>query len=354
MRRRIRNEFAWQGSWVQTNQVEYVYDGNLVIQERDINNLPTVTYTRGKDLSGSLGGAGGIGGLLARTAQAYADAPLAGHSFYHCDGNGNITMLIDSSQGIVAKYLYDAFGNTISLSGLLANANVYRFSSKEWHQNSGLAYYLYRYYDPNLQRWPNRDPKEERGGINLFEFVQNNPISHFDSFGLTTYTWSVPRCGAGLYTAVIQVIEGSGSYGNIVDDGNHGPRSDKAACPPLYPGVDPTPPGDSPLYEDTPGGAFGNTFSLTGNTFEVCRVCLAKCNCMINGPHQSAPAALPGYRIVSIGPCRSFTIPSPFDSVDLDLTGYVIKSATPSAAFTKILSAAYPTAAGGGCFQCNK
>jgi hypothetical protein len=51
MRRRIRNEFTWQGSWVQTNEVYYVYDGNLVIQERDINNLPTVTYTRGKDLS---------------------------------------------------------------------------------------------------------------------------------------------------------------------------------------------------------------------------------------------------------------------------------------------------------------
>jgi hypothetical protein len=47
MRRRIRQEYTWQGSaWVQTNAVYYVYDGNLVIQERDINNLPTTTYTR--------------------------------------------------------------------------------------------------------------------------------------------------------------------------------------------------------------------------------------------------------------------------------------------------------------------
>ena len=27
-----------------------------------------------------------------------------------------------------------------------------------------LKYYLYRYYDPNLQRWPNRDPLGESGG----------------------------------------------------------------------------------------------------------------------------------------------------------------------------------------------
>jgi RHS repeat-associated protein len=206
MRRRIRQEFTWTGSaWLQTNAVYYVYDGNLVIQERDINNLPTTTYTRGKDLSGSLEGAGGIGGLLARTAQSYLDAPMAGHAFYHADANGNITMLINSSQAIVAKYLYDAFGNVLSASGLLANANLYQFSSKERHPNSGLIYYLYRYYDPNLQRWPNRDPREEQGfenvrfqsggalagdfgdTMNLYLFNDNNPITRFDPDGLLPF-----------------------------------------------------------------------------------------------------------------------------------------------------------------------
>ena len=101
--------------------------------------------------------------MLARTSQAYADAPLAGQSCYHSDGNGNVTMLINDSQAVVARYFYDAFGNILSKSGLLANANLYRFSSKEAHPNSGLVYYLYRYYDPNLQRWPNRDPLGESG-----------------------------------------------------------------------------------------------------------------------------------------------------------------------------------------------
>jgi RHS repeat-associated protein len=184
MRRRIRQEFTWQGgAWVQTNAVYYVYDGNLVIQERDVNNLPTTTYTRGKDLSGSLAGAGGIGGLLARTAQAYVDAPLAGHAFYHADGNGNVTRLIDSSQAVVAKYLYDAFGNVLSASGLLADANRCQSSGKEKDLNSGLVYYLYRFYDPNLQRWPNRDPIGELGGFNLYGFVGNNSIDKADLFG---------------------------------------------------------------------------------------------------------------------------------------------------------------------------
>lgn len=210
LRRRIRQEFTWNGSaWIQTNAVYYVYDGNLVIQERDVNNLPATTYTRGKDLSGSLdgaGGIGGIGGLLARTAQVYVDAPMAGHTFYHADGNGNITMLINSSQAIVAKYLYDAFGNMLAKSGLLADANVYQFSSKEKHLNSETTYYLYRYYDPNLQRWLNRDPIQEAGGINLYTFNRNNPISFIDPFGLTTYVWPPEYTPPGTYGPTATVV----------------------------------------------------------------------------------------------------------------------------------------------------
>jgi len=186
LRRRIERDYAWQSSaWVQTNEIHFIYDDNVVIQERDINNLPKVTYTRGKDLSGSLQGAGGIGGLLARTdnSQLIIGSPSA-HAYYHADCNGNITMLINSYQAIVAKYLYDPFGNTLSLSGSLANANTYRFSSKEWNDNAGLYYYLYRYYDPNLQRWPNRDPLGENGGMNLYGFVANAPINKHDSLGL--------------------------------------------------------------------------------------------------------------------------------------------------------------------------
>jgi uncharacterized protein RhaS with RHS repeats len=40
---------------------------------------------------------------------------------------------------------------------------------------------------PGLQRWPNRDPLQERGGINLYGFVRNNPISNLDRDGLDVY-----------------------------------------------------------------------------------------------------------------------------------------------------------------------
>jgi RHS repeat-associated protein len=99
--------------------------------------------------------------------------------------------MLNSSQSKVAEYRYDPFGKTISKSGSLADANVYRFSSKECLVNdtefSGvkeLYYYGYRWYEPNLQRWPNRDPIAERGGLNLYGFAYNNAVNNVDRNGL--------------------------------------------------------------------------------------------------------------------------------------------------------------------------
>jgi RHS repeat-associated protein len=187
MRRRKRLEYSWAGgAWLQTNEVHYVYDGNLVVQERDANNLARVTYTRGGDLSGSLQGAGGIGGLLARTDNGSLIGGLtSAHAYYHFDGNGNVTSLVNSNGPMVAKYLYDPFGNLLAKAGPLADANLYRFSSKEVHANSALIYYGCRFYDANLQRWIGRDPIEERGGLNLYEFADNRPSEEVDTVGLS-------------------------------------------------------------------------------------------------------------------------------------------------------------------------
>ena len=162
---RPRGQSAWTGSaWSAIWTVHYVYDGNAAVQEPDGNNIPRVSYTRGRGLSGTMQGAGGIGGLLARTdLSTLITQPSTAHAYYHADGNGNITCLINSSNAVMARYLYDPFGRILSQSGSLAAANLYRFSSKEFHVNSGLVYYLYRFYDPNLQRWVNRDPMGEPG-----------------------------------------------------------------------------------------------------------------------------------------------------------------------------------------------
>ena len=214
-RLRVRKDYSWNGSsWSLSSETRYVYDGMRVIQERNGSGTPLVSYTRGSDLSGSLEGAGGIGGMLARS-HGYSSGNWTAHNYYHADGNGNITYLVNSSQTLAGSYRYDPYGNTISMSGFWGSANKYRFSSKELTPggSGSIYYYGYRFYDPNLQRWLNRDPLgdhratlllqvpskslvrafawglkiEQLEGPNLFAFLANNPVSSIDPLGRDHY-----------------------------------------------------------------------------------------------------------------------------------------------------------------------
>src|SRR5436189_4334637 len=83
------------------------------------------SYTHGTDLSGSLQGAGGIGGLLARS-HGYSSGNWSTHNFYHADGNGNITYMLNSSQSKVAEYRYDPFGSGSEPSFFTSSRSPYR------------------------------------------------------------------------------------------------------------------------------------------------------------------------------------------------------------------------------------
>ncbi len=157
-----------------------MYDGWNLIRETTTTDAGNATeyYVWGLDLSGSLQGAGGIGGLLLRNTDS-------GSFLYVYDANGNAGQLVDAADGaLAAHYEYDPFGNLLTASGPDADNNPFRFSTKYFDTETGLYYYGYRYYAPELGRWITRDPIGEQGGINLYAFVENAPVSHLDYRGL--------------------------------------------------------------------------------------------------------------------------------------------------------------------------
>lgn len=160
----------------------FEYDGwNLVRERVEFDGaVSTNQYVWGLDLSGTLQGAGGVGGLLAMLTP---DSCLLTPAY---DANGNITDLVDANGTVVAHYEYDPYGNTIAQSGDQADANPFRFSTKYWDGETGFYYYGYRFYSPELGRWINRDPISELGGWNLYGYIGNNPINSYDVIGLAS------------------------------------------------------------------------------------------------------------------------------------------------------------------------
>ncbi|MEM7773687.1 MAG: RHS repeat-associated core domain-containing protein [Cyanobacteria bacterium P01_A01_bin.37] len=122
----------------------------------------------GMDLSGTMQGAGGVGGLLKE-----------GSSYMLYDANGNIMQKLNTSGVTTMAVEYDPFGNVIS--GTLVGE--YGFSTKPLVEDVDWYYYGFRYYDPVTGRWPSRDPIQEDGGLNLYGFVGNDAANAWDYLG---------------------------------------------------------------------------------------------------------------------------------------------------------------------------
>jgi RHS repeat-associated protein len=158
-----------QGYGGQAETTKYLYDGMLPIIEKDISDSTLATYTRG------LSYGGGIGGIIS--------ANRGGNNYYyHYNGIGSVTALTDSASAVVATYDYDAYGNTLASTGTVPNP--YGFSTKEFSSATGLAYFGFRYYNPNTGRWLSQDPLGMVDGPNLYAYVKNNSVNWIDLYGL--------------------------------------------------------------------------------------------------------------------------------------------------------------------------
>ena len=151
----VRNTAA---NWLSEKTELYLYDGWNCVAILDGGDSQAFVW--GPDISGTSQGAGGVGGLLFRFDLAATYSVLGGTAVAS-DGNGNVTAIVEANNGlgtVQAKYEYDPFGNIIRASGIHAETNPFRFSSKFTDDETGLVYYGYRYYDPPRGRWLSRDP----------------------------------------------------------------------------------------------------------------------------------------------------------------------------------------------------
>ena len=190
------------GTFVPSYTWNYVYDGwNLVaVLDGNNNNSLVYSFAWGSDLSGSMDGAGGVGGLISMTVYSGVNA---GTYFYCYDGNGNVIALVNAANGtIAAQYEYGPFGELLRATGPMAFVNPFRFSTKYQDDETGLLYYGYRYYNSSTGRWLSRDPIGERGGFNLYTCCGNSLVNETDPLGLSDDYQQEPIFSTGKVTVV--------------------------------------------------------------------------------------------------------------------------------------------------------
>jgi len=115
--------------------------------------------------------------------------------YYMADANYNVTGLVkyDSGAGewkVVERYSYSPYGVVTRRKGDwstptdLAIDNRTLYAGRTLDPLTALYYYRARYYDAALERFVSQDPIGMVGGINLYQYVGDAPVSATDPYGL--------------------------------------------------------------------------------------------------------------------------------------------------------------------------
>ncbi len=116
---------------------------------------------------------GGVGGLLLRSSGSDKYTYVTNHL-------GHVNAVYNQSGQKVESHQFSLYGTA---SGDEFSLQPFGFSTKRSNFASGLVYFGYRFYVPHLGRWLNRDPLQEEGGINLYAYVNGDPMGYVDPDG---------------------------------------------------------------------------------------------------------------------------------------------------------------------------
>lgn len=144
----------------------YVYAGASILREIDANGNTVARYTPG----------------------LYWDETLAvrRNGVIHVletDGLGSVARTVGNGAA-TSTYTYDSYGQIIAQTG--TPPTPFAFQGREYDAESRLYYYRARHYDPRVGRFLTEDPIGLTGGWNVYAFVRNNPLNHFDLLGLAS------------------------------------------------------------------------------------------------------------------------------------------------------------------------
>ncbi|MCG9752332.1 RHS repeat protein [Vibrio brasiliensis] len=177
---------------IKTAEKRFVRLGLIELQERDSENNVLANNVWRPDRKG------GVAGLLMRQQSQQ-------NTYYMTNHLGHVYGVFDRAGERLSQRGYSPYGQ---VSGDDFALQPFGMSTKRSDFTSGIVYFGYRFYMPNLGRWLNRDPLQEQGGINLYAYVDGDPLGYVDPDGRFAVAMFHPAVAIPVSYAVCRALGG--------------------------------------------------------------------------------------------------------------------------------------------------
>jgi RHS repeat-associated protein len=172
----------------------------------------------------------GTGNLIARYThgiglESRVDASNA-TAYYDFDAIGSTAGLSNAGGSYVNRYSYLPFGE--DLTKVEAVSNPFEFVG-EWgvmDGGNGLDFMRARFYDASNGRFTQQDPLGMAGGLNLYGYVNNNPVQLIDPLGLRTLPQPPKDPVDGLKKPPTKKSLVTGAIGSLINIGKRATEED--------------------------------------------------------------------------------------------------------------------------------
>jgi RHS repeat-associated protein len=166
----------------------YLYDGWDVVEEQQGGSLSAAMLT----------------GLA--TDERFSRSAGGVLSTYLVDRLGSTMALAGGSPAtVLTSYGYNANG-AATVSGA-ATTSSYTFTGRE-SDATGLIAMRNRYYKPNWGRFISEDPIDVAGGVNLYQYANNNPTTFRDPYGNAAWGAALGGYAGGVLAGTVGVETG--------------------------------------------------------------------------------------------------------------------------------------------------